>query len=288
LLYLISFFTILAFQHIIVTNRKEKERKGKIQLINAVEFFQKMSRSLGNKRNEIDDNHIDEITKIYGEFKKGEYCKVFDNNYFGYTRVTIERPLRLNFQTTKERIARLDNQTAFKNLAKSKKKGDKGIKEIKEGKKYQQLIKDVLVSMNSSKLYKNREVFIKDLKVVFAEKDDKVKASTIKMIVKALSERDETADICLDSKGSPEADTELRDYENVPLQDDIEEYFKREVSPHVTDAWMDRSKDKVGYEINFTKEFYKYKPLRSLDEIRNDILALEKETEGLMNKILKL
>jgi type I restriction enzyme M protein len=272
----------------IVTNRKEKERKGKIQLINAVEFFQKMSRSLGNKRNEIDDNHIDEITKIYGEFKKGEYCKVFDNNYFGYTRVTIERPLRLNFQTTKERIARLDNQTAFKNLAKSKKKGDKGIKEIKEGKKYQQLIKDVLVSMNSSKLYKNREVFIKDLKVVFAEKDDKVKASTIKMIVKALSERDETADICLDSKGSPEADTELRDYENVPLQDDIEEYFKREVSPHVTDAWMDRSKDKVGYEINFTKEFYKYKPLRSLDEIRNDILALEKETEGLMNKILKL
>jgi type I restriction enzyme M protein len=182
----------------------------------------------------------------------------------------------------------LDNQTAFKNLAKSKKKGDKGIKEIKEGKKYQQLIKDVLVSMNSSKLYKNREVFIKDLKVVFAEKDDKVKASTIKMIVKAISERDETADICLDSKGSPEADTELRDYENVPLQDDIEEYFKREVSPHVTDAWMDRSKDKVGYEINFTKEFYKYKPLRSLDEIRNDILALEKETEGLMNKILKL
>ncbi len=272
----------------IVTNRKEKERKGKVQLINAVEFFQKMSRSLGNKRNEIDDNHINEITKIYGEFKKGEYCKFFDNNYFGYTRVTVERPLRLNFQTTKERIARLDDQTAFKNLAKSKKKGNKGIREVEEGEKYQQLIKDVLFSMNSSKLYKNRETFIKNLKAAFAEKSDMVKASTIKMIVKALSERDETADICLDSKGNSEADTELRDYENVSLRDDVEEYFKREVLPHVPDAWMDRSKDKVGYEINFTKEFYKYKPLRSLEEIRNDILALEKETEGLMNKILKL
>jgi len=148
------------------------------------------------------------------------------------------------------------------------------------------LMKEVLSSMNSSKLYKNRETFINDLKAVFESKGDKVKAPIIKMIVKALSERDETADICLDSKGKSEADTKLRDYENVPLQDDIEEYFKREVLPHVPDAWMDRSKDKVGYEINFTKEFYKYKPLRSLEEIRNDIFALEKETEGLMDEVL--
>jgi type I restriction enzyme M protein len=272
----------------IVTNRKEKERKGKIQLISAVSLFQKMSRSLGNKRNEIGDNHIGEITKVYGKFKPEEFCKIFDNDYFGYTRVTVERPLRLNFQTTDERIARLDDQSAFKNLAKSKKKGDKGVKEIEEGEKYQQLIKDVLSSMDSRKLYKNREAFVEDLKVAFDGKGDKVKAPIIKMIVKALSERDETADICLDSKGNPEADTDLRDYENVQLQDDIDEYFKREVLPHVPDAWMDRSKDKVGYEINFTKEFYKYKPLRSLEEIRKDILALEKETEGVMDEVLGL
>lgn len=75
--------------------------------------------------------------------------------------------------------------------------------------------------------------------------------------------------------------------ENVPLTEDIDAYFKREVLPHVSDAWMDRSKDKVGYEINFTKEFYKYKPLRSLEEIRKDILALEKETEGLLSEVLR-
>jgi type I restriction enzyme M protein len=196
--------------------------------------------------------------------------------------------LRLNFQTNEERLARLDDQAAFKNLAKSKKKGDKKIKEIEEGEKYQKIIKAVLASMDSNKLYKNRENFIEDVKAAFEKEGDKVKAPIIKIIVKALSERDKTADICCNAKGNPEADTELRDYENIPLQENIEEYFKREVLPHVPGAWMDRSKDKVGYEINFTKEFYKYKPLRPLEEIRNDILALEKETEGLMNEILKL
>lgn len=272
----------------IVSNRKEEERKGKIQLINTVSFFQKMPRSLGNKRNEIGNSHIENITKIYGKFKNEEFCKIFDNDYFGYTRVTIERPLRLNFQTNEERLARLDDQAAFKNLAKSKKKGDKGIKEIEEGEKYQKIIKDVLTSMDSNKLYKNRENFIEDVKMAFEKKGDKVKAPIIKMIVKALSGRDETADICCNAKGNPEADTELRDYENIPLQENIEEYFKREVLPHVPGAWMDRNKDKVGYEINFTKEFYKYKPLRPLEEIRKDILALEKETEGLMDEVLGL
>lgn len=270
----------------IVTNRKEKERKGKIQFINMVGFFQKMSRSFGNKRNEIGDNHIDEITQIYGKFKEGELCKIFDNIYFGYTKVTVERPLRLNFQVSKERIVRLDNEAAFKNLAKSKKKGNKALKEIEEGEKYQQFIKNTLNLMDSGKRYKNREQFVNDLKNIFDKKGDKIKAPIIKMILKVLSDRDETADICLDSRGNPEPDTDLRDCENVPLQDNIEEYFKREVLPYVPDAWMDRSKDKIGYEINFTKEFYKYKPLHGLEEIRKDILALEKETEGLMGEIL--
>ena len=114
----------------------------------------------------------------------------------------------------------------------------------------------------------------------------KVKAPVMKAILDSFSERDETADVCLDKDGKLEADAELRDAENVPLTDNIEEYFKREVLPHVPDAWMDRSKDKIGYEINFTKEFYKYKPLRSLEESRKDILGLEKETEGLLKTIL--
>lgn len=272
----------------IVTNRKEKDRRGKIQLVNATGFFQKMARSLGNKRNEIGDEHIVMITKIYGEFKEGEFCKIFPNKYFGYTRVTVERPLRLNFQTTKERIDRLDQQSAFVNLSKSRKKGKEGLKEVKDGEKLQRQIKEMLLNMDGNKVYKNRQKFIE----VIEEKADaaglKIKEPVMKTILNALSERDETADVCIDKNGKMEPDAELRDYENVPLMDDIEEYFNREVLPHVPDAWMDRSKDRVGYEINFNKEFYKYKPLRSLEEIRQDILTLEKETEGLMNEVLRL
>ena len=243
----------------IVTNRKEKERKGKIQLINVTSFFKKMARSLGNKRNEIGEDHIAEITKIYGAFKGGEYCKIFKNEYFGYTRVTVERPLKLNFQASQERIDRIDD------------------KEIKK----------VLNRMGGAKVYKNRQDFVSAVETVGTRQASPVSRPAMKAILKALSERDETADVCLDKDGKPEADSELRDYENVPLTDDIDAYFKREVLPHVPDAWMDRSKDKVGYEINFTKEFYKYKPLRPLEEIRKDILVLEKETEGLMEEVLE-
>ncbi len=270
----------------IVTNRKEKERKGKIQLINATGFFQKMARSLGNKRNEISDEHTAEITKIYGAFKENEYCKIFKNKYFGYTRVTVERPLRLNFQASKERIERLDEQPGFINLAKSKKKGKEGLREIEEGEKLKKDIKVMLLTFGS-KLYKNREKFIEVIEQAAEKSGLEIKAPVMKAILEALSERDGTADICMDKDGNPEPDTDLRDYENVPLMDDIDEYFKREVLPHVPDAWMDRSKDKIGYEINFTKEFYKYTPLRSLENIRKDILALEKETEGLMGEVLE-
>ncbi len=185
----------------IVTNRKETFRKGKVQLINATgsnkedkdnPFYSKMLRSLGNKRKEIHSEAIELITKIYGEFTEGEYCKIFDNEYFGYSRLTIERP-----------------------------------------------------------------------------------------------KRDEHGKVVKDKKGNIVPDADLRDNENVPLKDDIEEYFKREVLPHVPDAWIDHSKTKMGYEINFTKYFYKYKPLRSLDEIRADILALEQETEGMIKEILR-
>jgi type I restriction enzyme M protein len=271
----------------IVTNRKEKERKGKVQMISAVDFFVNMRKPLGDKRHEISDDQIARITKIYGEFKNGEYCKIFSNDYFGYTQVIIERPLRLNFQASKERIEKLNHETGYINLAKSKKKGKDGIREIEEGQKLQEQIKKMLSKIESSKIYKNRAKFIEVLEAKCAEADLKLKAPVMNAIINALSERDETADICTDKDGKPEPDASLRDSENVPLKDDIAEYFKREVLPHVSDAWMDRSKDKIGYEINFTKEFYKYKPLRTIADIRKDIIALEKETEGLMGEVLK-
>lgn len=267
----------------IVTNRKETDRKGKIQLVNAVDFYSKMKKSLGNKRNEISPENIETITKLYGDFNQNEFSKVFDNEDFGYQRITVERPLKLNFQASKERIEKLKEETGFINLASSKKKGVAGEKEVEEGIRLQTAILDLLSSMDSEKLYKNRDEFTKVLKQHIKKSSVDVSPALLKTIIKALSEQDETADVCT-VKGQHEPDTSLRDYENVPLKEDIHTYFEREVKPHVPDAWIDESKTKVGYEINFTKEFYKYKPLRSLDEIRADIVALEEEMEGLLKE----
>jgi len=276
----------------IVTNRKNSDpmrgpvRTGKIQLVNAVDFYQKMRKSLGNKRNEITEEQIKEITRIYGEFKENEYCKIFDNEDFGYQKIVVERPLRLNFQVTEERINNLYNETAFNNLAKSRKKGEAGLKEIEEGKKLQQQIIEILKTMDSNIVYKNRDEFTKILKKAFKDSDIKLNNTLLKAILSALSERDETADICIDNKGNPEPDPELRDTENVPLKEDIYEYFEREVKPHVPDAWIDESKTKIGYEIPFTRHFYKYQPLRPSEEIMKEIIELEKSISEKLKKVM--
>jgi len=271
----------------ILTNRKSPERKGKIQVVNAVSFFEKMSRSLGNKRKEISDQQINEITGIYGDFIEGEFCRIFDNEDFGYNRITVERPLRLNFQTSEERIALLENEKAFQNLSKPKKKGKAGLKQKEEGEKLQQDILAMLKSMDGSAIYKNRDKFEEILNEHCKKYGLSLPAPIKKMILKALSEQDETADVCIDKKGNPEPDTALRDNENVPLKEDIRAYFEREVLPHVPDAWIDENKTVKGYEINITKYFYKYKPLRALADIRADILALKQETEGMVQEVLE-
>ena len=276
----------------IVTNRKNNDpmkgpvRTGKIQLVNAVDFYQKMRKSLGNKRNEITEEQIKEITRIYGEFKENEYCKIFDNEDFGYQKIVIERPLRLNFQVTEERINNLYNETAFSNLAKSKKKGTAGLKEIEKGRKLQQQIIETLKTMDSTILYKNRDEFTKVLKKAFKDSDIKLDSALLKAILSAISEKDETADICVDSNGNPEPDPDLRDTENVPLKEDIYEYFKREVKPHVPDAWIDETKTKIGYEIPFTRHFYKYQPLRPSEEIMREIIELEKSISEKLKKVM--
>lgn len=175
----------------IISNKKPAARKGKVQLINAVEQYKKMGKSLGDKRNELSPAHIKTITQLYGNFAEGEQSKVFDNTDFGYSKVTVERP-----------------------------------------------------------------------------------------------ERNAKGQILTDKNGKPKADSSLRDTENIPLKEDINAYIKREVLPHVPDAFIDESKTRTGYELNFTKYFYRYKPLRPLEEIRRDILALEQETLGLINEVI--
>lgn len=269
----------------IVTNNKAKHRRGKIQLINAVDRFEKMGKSLGDKRKQLGQADIDWIVKTYGVFEEGESSKIFSNEAFGYQKIVVERPLRLSFQASEERIERLENERAFQNLVKSRKKGAAGRAEVEGGESLQTAILGVLHGLGDE-LYRDRAAFTKKLRAAFAESEVKLPAPVMKAILSALSERDESAPLCLDSKGRPEPDPELRDTENVPLGERIEDYMAREVLPHVPDAWVDESKTRIGYEIPFTRHFYKYEPPRPLEEIRAEIEALEAEIQGMLKEVL--
>jgi len=195
----------------------------------------------------------------------------------------------LNFAITYERLARVKEGSKFSELAVSKKRKD--AKEIADeeasGKRQQDAILTVLQSLKEMGLVKNRESFSKILKNAFKEANLAISTPLFKEILDSLSESDDTADVCLDSKGNPEPDPELRDYENVPLKEDVTEYMKREVLPHVPDAWVDESKTKIGYEINFNRYFYKYVPPRPLEEIEADLRKIEAEIEILLKEVVK-
>jgi type I restriction enzyme M protein len=270
----------------ILTNNKNPLRKGKIQLVNAIHLYQKMKKSMGNKRNELSEEHINEIVRMYGDLIEGEHVKIFDNEDFGYQKITVERPLRLNFKIEDERVQQLYNQSAFTNLSKTKKKGEAALKEVELGKQQQQEIIDALLSIKSDVLYKNREDFTKNLKKLFKQKNITVGSPILKALLSALSEKDGTADICTDSKGNPEPDADLRDTENVQLKENIHDYFEREVKPHVSDAWVDETKTKIGYEIPFTRHFYQYTALRSSEEIKGDIKSLEENILENLKKVM--
>jgi restriction endonuclease S subunit len=264
----------------LVTNRKPKERRGKVQLIDGTRFFQKMKKSLNNKRNELSDAHIVQLTEIYGHYRNGEAAKVladgksehrvvsriFENCEFGFLKITVERPLRLNFEATKERIARLDAQSAFVNLAVSKKRKDaKAVAaEEAEGRAQQGAIRKLLRSLTGKGLYMDRERFAADLDEAAKRAKVKLPSPIRKSIFAALGERDPHAEICRNTGGDPEPDSELRDTENIPLaagttlplpmgfgpdqsndqlvaamRPAIDAYIATQVLPHVPDAWVD-------------------------------------------------
>ncbi|MBT2636441.1 class I SAM-dependent DNA methyltransferase [Bacillus sp. ISL-39] len=286
----------------ILSNRKNENlgkgsiRKGKIQLIDASSFYERMRKNLGSKRNEITETQIAEITRLYGEFKENEYCKIFDGVEFGYRKITVERPLQLNFMISEDRIENLYNESGFAKLfdeetyvelsrKKNKKQNDdKKLKSLEEGKRLQEKILQTLKENISNKLYKNREEFIKILKPLFKEIPE-VKAGLWKSIYMGLSERDNSADICSDAKGKIEADPLFRDTELVPLKEDIYKHFEVEVLPYVQNAWIDESKTKVGYEIPFTRHFYKYEAPEKANQIENRILEMEQKIITTLNDL---
>jgi type I restriction enzyme M protein len=277
----------------VLTNRKPENRRGTVQLIDASSFYMPMRKSLGDKRREISPDQIAEVVRIYTERPENEASKVFDATDFGYRKITVERPLRLNFLASPERIARLEEESAFQSLAVSKKRNpvEKEAEEA-EGREYQDVVKRMLLTLPDT-LYTNRDQFVMELERAIKRNGLRLSAPLYKAILNALSERDETADICRDRKGNPEPDPTLRDYEYIPLKENIWDYFEREVRPHVPDAWInedvtdlrDGEVGKVGYEINFNRYFYKYQPPRPLHEIEADIKKLEREILDMLREV---
>ena len=279
----------------ILTNRKDPARKGKVQLIKATESWVPMRRSLGDKRRQIPTEKAAEVVALYRDLADEGSSKMFDSDTFGYRKVTIERPLRLNFQASPDRIARLVEHKTFSNLSVSKKKDDK-VKALEE-EKGRELQKDLVTLLGSlpDTLFTDRAEFVELLDSRLKEAKLKLGAPVRKAILASLSERDESAAICVDADGQPEADPDLRDYENVPLGESVRDFFEREVKPYVEDAWINESvRDlndgeigKVGYEINFNRYFYLYNPPRPLEEIKAEIKELEKEITELVTEVTR-
>ncbi|MDO8787392.1 MAG: class I SAM-dependent DNA methyltransferase [Sulfuritalea sp.] len=342
----------------IVTNRKPADRAGKVQLINGTEFARKMKKSLGDKRKRLGDgtdgnsiaadgspNHIAVLTRLYGEFghdvrmtlgdiqtnidakrdqaKSVCVSKVFDNRDFGYLKITVERPLRLNFAVTDERIARVKASGTFSGLTISKKRKDKAkIKEeILIGEAAQAAILAVLAAMKPAfakgQLVKDRAAFEKQLDAAFKQAgiDLDAKLKDALLAPGSLGEKDPSAEICQDKKGHPEPDADLRDTENVPLpagialplpldyegkknkgkvdvapllklvENHCEAYLAAEVLPYRADAWIAHDKIKVGYEIPFNRHFYEYEAPRPLEAIEADILALERDIMAMLKDV---
>ena len=248
----------------VLSNHKAAVRQGKVQLIDGSQHFAKMRKSLGSKRQYLTEEQIDELVRLYGRFEPTAQSKIFPIEAFGYRRITVERPLRLNFQTSPERIAKVLEEKAIEKM---------------EAPARQRLI-EALQAMDTSVLHRNREQFSKLLKKTLNAHDVSPSTPELKAIMGALSERDPEADICM-VKGQPEADAGLRDNENVPLGESVYDYFEREVKPHVPDAWIDESKRDeqdgevgvVGFEIPFNRHFYVFQPPRPLEEIDRDLKA---------------
>jgi len=276
----------------VLSNKKEPQRKNKVQLINSSDWWQPMRKSLGHKRRHIGEDDMNKIVHYYGQFKDNENSKIFDSSEFGYRKITVERPLRLNFCISLDRIEVLKEAKAFQNLATSKKKGEKANEEIEQGKMQQQAILNTLQDNVSDKLEYDRDVFLKHLKKIL--KSYSPPQTLLKAILNVLSERDENAPVCVDKKGNPEPDPELREHEIIPLNENIYEYFEREVRPHVPDAWIDESKKDhkdgkvgiVGCEINFNRYFYKYEAPEPLEEIEAKIVQKEQRISDLLKEVV--
>ena len=273
----------------VVTNRKSPKRQGKIQLIDARESWTKMRKSLGNKRKQISDDQIADLTRLYGAFEEGPRSKIFPNESFGFLRITVERPLRLRWEITDDTLATVAT--------------DKKISKIPA--LDQELLVDELRANRGASYHTEKDAKAIAKEALASAMSKKPTAVQTNSVAAALAVRDPEAPVVADRKGNPKPDPTLRDYENVPLptrrvthetdtsrrldtieyQTAINDYLETEVHPYVPDAWHDPTKTKVGYEIPLTRHFYTYTPPRPLHEIDNDIKTLEAEIQALLTEV---
>jgi type I restriction enzyme M protein len=253
----------------ILTNRKRTERRGKIQLVNAVSYFVKRRKSLGNKRNDISPEQIAEIVRIYGDFQETKQSKIFDSEDFGYRQITVERPLRVRYEATDEGLERFL-------IGKSVLALTVGDEHAREG------FATAFRTAGSTTTVDKREVE-KSIGGALLRLNG-TGPRVAKEMLKALTVRDESAPIVAGKKG-PEPDPDLRDTEDIPLKEDVGAYVEREVLPYVRDAWVDDTRTKIGYEIPFTRHFYEYVPPRPLAEIDGEIRRLEANIAELLGGV---
>jgi type I restriction enzyme M protein len=253
----------------ILSNRKPAHRRGKVQLIDATGFYRKLRKNLGKKNCELGDDDIRQVTDLFLNFAETEHSKIFDNADFGYHQITVERPLRLRTHVTPERLAQYRQQAPARLHP----------------------LADALPDLLGREPISDYNEVQAAITSYAKEQGLKLGKGDLKLLREQFTERDEHAApvIAKQTRHATEyePDSDLRDTEQVPLKEEIADYFAREVLPYVPDAWIDHSKTQRGYEISFTRYFYQYEPLRSLEEITADILALEQQTEGLLHRIIE-
>jgi type I restriction enzyme M protein len=263
----------------IVTNRKRPERQGKVALVDARGEWSKMRKSLGDKRKFLDDAHIDEVTRLYHDAPQldgvDERVKVFDDGAFGFRRITVERPLRRRWTVTEETIETVGAAKPVVTLS----VGDDAARKTHDA--LLGALGDLVgVSVEDEKAF-TKEL----LNACTARGQVGLSTPVKKAVLAAAAVADPDAPVVVDKKGHPLPDPDLRDNENVPLVEDVDAYVEREVLPHVPDAWVDHTKTKIGYEVHFTRLFYKHMPPRPLSEIDDELQAVEAEIQELLTAV---
>jgi type I restriction enzyme M protein len=279
------FYNTSIFTYIwLVTNKKPPERKEKVQLIDARSFWRRVRKSLGEKRKELTGDHIAEIARLYGDFEQGPHSKVMHRDEFGYQRVTVDRPLRLRYEVTEAVLERVREAPSFMKLAAPPKSVADPTSAVAHGEERQAVLLDGLAKL-VGEASQDRAVMAKKLDSVFGAVDTSLPKALRDAVWASVSVRDPSAEPVTDRKGRVQADPELRDYENVPLSMDIDAYMEKEVLPQVSDAWVDDSKTKVGYEIPLTRYFYEEQIPRPLEAVDADVKALEEDILELLRKV---